>query len=98
MYENRIMAILNELQKTEIFDEDGLTPEQLAFLKAEAEKNENTPRYEWWNDEEMVAELDQIADDRESGKDPCVSWEEVKKQLTQELALLRNKARTNISD
>ncbi|HWD87916.1 MAG TPA: addiction module protein [Mucilaginibacter sp.] len=41
-----------------------------------------TPRYEWWNDEEFVAELERRSADLESGKDKGVSWEEVKERLT----------------
>ena len=44
-------------------------------------KDDVAEPYEWWNDEEMVAELEQISADMESGKDPGVPWEEVKAEL-----------------
>ncbi len=37
--------------------------------------------YEWWNDEELCAELDRRSADFASGKDKGVPWEEVKKEL-----------------
>ncbi len=40
------------------------------------EAAENTERYEWWNDEEMMAELDRRYDDLRSGKDPGFTLEE----------------------
>jgi len=73
-YESKIIAVLKELQEAEATDQGGFTKEQLDFLKNEAA--ESTGRYEWWNDEEMVAELDQIAADMESGKDPGFTLEE----------------------
>jgi hypothetical protein len=78
-YESKIIAVLKELQEAEAADQEGFTKEQLDFLKKEAA--ENTERYEWWNDEEMVAELEQIAADMESGKDPGISWDDLKKDL-----------------
>jgi hypothetical protein len=89
VYENKINAILKELQETKfddllnkagkIAEEKGFTEEQLEILKKEAA--ENTGRYEWWDDKEMVAELEQIAADMESGKDPGISWDDLKKGL-----------------
>jgi hypothetical protein len=73
-YEVKIMSILKELQQAETVDEDGFTKEQLEFLKKEAA--ENTEPYEWWNDEDMVAELDKRAADLKSGKDPGFTIEE----------------------
>ncbi len=88
-YERKITDLLRELKEAEfdnlldkagkIAEENGLTEEQLEFLKKEA--SENTERYEWWNDDEMMEELDRISDDLESGKDPGVSWDDLKKDL-----------------
>jgi acyl-CoA reductase-like NAD-dependent aldehyde dehydrogenase len=88
-YERKIADLLRELKEAEfdslldkagkIAEENGLTEEQLEILKAEAA--ENTGRYEWWNDEDMLAELDQIAADLKSGKDPGISWDTLKKDL-----------------
>jgi putative addiction module component (TIGR02574 family) len=47
--------------------------------------NSKTPPYEWWNDEEFVAELDRRSADLKSGKDPGVSWDELKKNLLSRL-------------
>jgi len=44
-----------------------------------------TPRYEWWNDEEMMAELDRREADLISGKDNGVTLEELKKNLLNSL-------------
>ena len=41
-----------------------------------------TPPYEWWNDEELMAELDSRAADLKSGKDPGITWDELKKNLS----------------
>ena len=41
--------------------------------------------YEWWKDEEFVAELEQISADMDSGKDKGKSWEEVKEDLLKRL-------------
>jgi hypothetical protein len=78
-YENKIVAVLKEFQETEQVDEDGFTKAQRDFLAKEAA--ENTERYEWWNDEEMVAELDKISADMKSGKDPGFTVEESMTQL-----------------
>lgn len=78
-YKSKIIAILKELQEVETVDEDWFTKEQLDFLKKEAA--ENTEPYEWWNDEEMVAELDRRSEDLRSGKVKGIPWEEVKKDL-----------------
>ena len=37
--------------------------------------------YEWWNDKDLMAELDQRSADLKSGKDMGQSWEGVKNQL-----------------
>ena len=42
--------------------------------------DENKP-YEWWNDKEMVADLEQISADMKSGKDKGIPWEELREQL-----------------
>ncbi len=41
-----------------------------------------TPPYEWWNNEEFVAQLERRSADLKSGKDKGVSWEEVKERLS----------------
>lgn len=78
-YESKITAMLKGLQETEQIDEDGFTKEQRDFLAKEAA--ENTERYEWWNDEEMLAELDRRSADLKSGKDKGITLEEVKERL-----------------
>ena len=78
-YESKIVAIVKEFQDTEQIDEDGFTKAQREILKAEA--GENTERYEWWNDEEMVAELDRRYEDLISGKDPGFTFEESVRHL-----------------
>jgi hypothetical protein len=52
------------------------------YTKFKAEDNE---LYEWWNDEELVAELKQRADDVESGKDKGFTIEESKADLMSRL-------------
>ncbi|HVS91841.1 MAG TPA: hypothetical protein VHE59_07425 [Mucilaginibacter sp.] len=78
VYEKKIVAVLKEFQDAEL-DEDSFTKAQRDFLAKEAAKD--TERYEWWNDEEMMAELDKIEADLKSGKDPGISWDELKKDL-----------------
>ncbi len=41
--------------------------------------------YEWWKDEEFVAELEQISADMDSGKDKGTPWEKVKVDLLKRL-------------
>jgi len=76
VYGDKINAVLNELKEAEEVDEIGLTKAQQDFLDAEAAKN--TERYEWWNDEEMMAELDRRSEDLKSGKDKGITLEESK--------------------
>jgi putative addiction module component (TIGR02574 family) len=78
-YESKIVAIVKEFQDTEQIDEDGFTKAQRDFLAKDAA--ENTERYEWWNDEEMIAELDRRSADLRSGKVKGVSLEETKERL-----------------
>ena len=80
-YEDKIVAVLKEFQEAEQVDEDGFTKAQRDFLAKEAAENENSEPYEWWNDEEMMAELDRREADLKSGKDPGISWEDLKKDL-----------------
>jgi hypothetical protein len=82
-YEDKIIAVLKEFQEIESVDEDGFTKAQREFLAKEAA--ENTERYEWWNDEEMVAELDRRSADLRSGKVKGVSLEESKAYLLSRL-------------
>jgi hypothetical protein len=89
VYENKINAVLRELQEMKfdelldkagkIAEENGLTEEQLEILKKEAA--ENTEPYEWWNDEELIIELDRRSADLKSGKDPGILWQDLKKDL-----------------
>jgi hypothetical protein len=44
-------------------------------------KEEAGEPYEWWNDEFMMAELEQISKDMESGKDKGFTLEESRAQL-----------------
>lgn len=37
--------------------------------------------YEWWNDKDLIAEIDLRSDDLKSGKDKGYLWEEAKKEL-----------------
>jgi hypothetical protein len=37
--------------------------------------------YEWWNDKDLIAELDSRSADLKSGKDVGHSWDEAKKEL-----------------
>ena len=78
-YEGKIIAVLKEFRETEQVDEDGFTKAQREFLAKEAA--ENTERYEWWNDEEMMAELDRRSADLRSGKVKGISLEESKAYL-----------------
>jgi hypothetical protein len=86
-YEGKIIAVLKEFQDAEQVDEDGFTKEQRDILAKDAA--ENTERYEWWNDEELMAELDRRYDDLRSGKDPGFTLEESKVHL---LARLKKNA------
>jgi len=78
-YEGKIIAVLKEFRETEQVDEDGFTKAQREFLAKEAA--ENTERYEWWNDKEMMAELDRRSADLRSGKVKGISLEESKAYL-----------------
>lgn len=44
-------------------------------------ENDVNEFYEWWNDKDLVAELDSRSSDLKSGKDKGLSWDEVKKEL-----------------
>jgi len=48
------------------------------YTLIEADVNEV---YEWWNDKNLIAELDQRSANLKSGKDKGHSWESVKKEL-----------------
>jgi len=52
------------------------------YTKLKAEDNEP---YEWWNDEELITELDRRSTDLKSGKDKGVPWEEVQARLLSRL-------------
>jgi len=59
------------------FAEDDKVDALYTILKEEVEEP-----YEWWNDEELIIELDRRSDDLKSGKDPGVTLEESKERLT----------------
>ena len=80
-YQDKIVAVLKEFQEAEQVDEDGFTKAQRDFLAKEAAENENNEPYEWWNDEEMIADLDRRSADLRSGKNSGISLEESKSQL-----------------
>ena len=44
-------------------------------------KDELTEQYEWWNDEDLIAELDRRSADLKSGKDPGITLEESKERI-----------------
>jgi putative addiction module component (TIGR02574 family) len=44
-------------------------------------KNEKAGPYEWWKDEELVAELERRSADLKSGKDKGFTWEEPRAHL-----------------
>jgi putative addiction module component (TIGR02574 family) len=44
-------------------------------------KGNNAENYKWWEDKELVAELERRSADLKSGKDKGVPWEEVKQRL-----------------
>ena len=44
-------------------------------------ENEVNELYEWWNDKDLLKELDIRSADLKSGKDKGHQWEEVKKTL-----------------
>ena len=44
-------------------------------------KDEVSGTYEWWADEDLIAELDRRSADLSSGKDKGVSWDEIKTRL-----------------
>lgn len=46
---------------------------------------ESGERYEWWKDEELVAEMEKQADALENGTDKGMSLEEVKEHLLNRL-------------
>lgn len=58
------------------FAEDEKVEAIYTLIKDEAEQ-----RYEWWNDEEMLAELDKSEADFRSGKDPGITWDALKAEL-----------------
>ena len=59
---------------------DNASDEELDELNAFV--NSKTPPYEWWNDEELMAELDRREADLISGKDSGISLEESKALVT----------------
>lgn len=91
VYEKKINAVLRELQETKFNDllnkagkiaaDNGLTEDKLNELLKD-DNDTNIEPYEWWNDEEMMAELDKIEADLISGKTPGISLEESKARLT----------------
>jgi len=57
--------------------EDDKVDALYTILKEEVEE-----RYEWWNDEELIVELERRSNDLKSGKDPGVTLEESRERLT----------------
>jgi putative addiction module component (TIGR02574 family) len=43
--------------------------------------NSKAETYKWWEDEDLMAELERRSNDLKSGKDKGVSWEESKARL-----------------
>jgi hypothetical protein len=80
IYAHKWADMLKETPEKEI----EFTNEEVAIINEDA----GGERYEWWNDEEMVAELEQIAADMESGKDKGFTIEESRAQL--KLVLKKN--------
>ena len=78
-YEGKIKEVLREFRQTEDASETGLSKGQQGFLKAEAAKHTET--FEWWKDEELVAELERRAEDMNSGKVKGIAWDDVKFEL-----------------
>jgi hypothetical protein len=37
--------------------------------------------YEWWDDKDLIAELDSRSDDLKTGKDKGYQWEEAKQEI-----------------
>jgi putative addiction module component (TIGR02574 family) len=54
---------------------DSVSDEKLEEIYALMKNEKHTP-YEWWKDEELVAELERRSADLKSGKDPGVTLEE----------------------
>ena len=48
-------------------------------------KDEGSESYEWWNDDNLVAELDRRSADLKSGKDKGITWEQTKQHLMSRL-------------
>lgn len=74
------MDIITKRQKLHDYievAEDDKVDALYTILKEEVEES-----YEWWNDEELIIELDRRSDDLKSGKDPGVTLEESKQRLT----------------
>jgi len=80
-YEDKIIAVLKEFREAEQVDEHGFTKAQRDFLAKEVAENENTAPYQWWNDNELMDELDRREADLRSGKDPGISWDDLKKDI-----------------
>ena len=59
---------------------DSVSDEKLEEVYAMI-KGDNTETYQWWEDKELVAELERRSTDLKSGKDKGVPWEEVKQRL-----------------
>jgi hypothetical protein len=44
-------------------------------------ENDVVEPYEWWNDNELLAELDYRSEQIKSGNDPGMLWEDAKKEI-----------------
>jgi len=54
-------------------------------------------KYEWWEDEELVAELDKRSAALESGEDKGKTWEEVREHLIKRIKRVKGSAQITVS-
>jgi hypothetical protein len=90
-YENKITALLRELQEEEfgnlldrtgeIAAGKGLSEQEVQDLLADDYKNALGGKYEWWKDDDLIEDLDRRSSDLKNGKDKGLSLEESKEQL-----------------
>ena len=78
-YEGKINAVLKELQEAETIEGEVLNQQQINFLKIDAGNVDK--RYEWWSNDETMAELKRRSADLDSGKDKGVPWDEARTRL-----------------
>ena len=90
LYGGLISDVLRKLQKAKfgelldkagrVAESNGLTEQKLDELLRD-DTDDSAERYEWWNDEEVMAELDKSEADLRSGKDPGITWDALKTEL-----------------